>query len=143
MSHTITAIQALIRDGEAARALAALESLQSHAIPPMPLYNEVFGCCAAWGGDWSEAVGVLKRAEAATGERPALAAYQAALDAIQLGMRGQQRQQQQQQGGKKGEGKGAWADRAMRVYDEAVKRAGVLPDGRAVEGVLLPLVRVR
>lgn len=70
----------------------------------------------------------------AAGEKPTLATYRAGLDAVVRGMRSQQ------DGGGERE-KGVWADRAVRVWD-AMLAAGVAPDARAVEGVLLPLVQV-
>lgn len=105
---------------------------------------------------------MLKHALALTGENPTLATYQAALDAIYQGAKrerenaspkgpgagsGSQAQQAQQRGGGgggKGVGAGAnaWADKAVRIYG-AMLQAGVIPDGRAVERVLLALVQVR
>lgn len=123
--------QALIGEGQAAQALAALESLQAQAIPPATIYDEVFGCCAA-SGEWeAHAQSVLGHAATAAEEGgPTLVTFQAALDAIHQGMR-------TREGGEKGE----WAKRAVRVY-EAMVEAGVMPDGRAVEGVLSALAQV-
>lgn len=122
--------QALIREGqEAAQALAALESLQAQAIPPPTIYDEVFGCCAA-SGEWAQALQVLEHAATVAGEKPTLATYQSALDAIVQGMR-------KAGAGEKGQG----AERAVAVY-EAMVAGGVTPDGRAVEGVLLALKQV-
>lgn len=132
MSKHELRIQALIGEGQAAKALAALESLQAQAIPPATIYDEVFGCCAA-SGEWeAHAQRVLGHAATVAGEGgPRLATFQAALDAIYQGMR-------KREGGEKGE----WAERAVRVY-EAMVEAGVTPDGRAVEGVLSALAQVR
>ncbi|KAM3571742.1 hypothetical protein VYU27_006221 [Nannochloropsis oceanica] len=123
-------INSISTTGAAEAALAALESLQSQAIPPLEIYNDVFACCVV-ASDWARALTVLSHIVSFAGLTPTLDTYKAALDATH--------QIKDEGGRERGQG-GKW-EKALRLY-EAMLAAGVQPDGRIIEGVLLELAQV-